>query len=283
MLGLAGKIRGRARTLADGRAFPLSDRLRRAVSPGGGATDRDRLLSRLRTADDGAEYFDMNGTRVYFRPAHAPAGSEAVLSGAVQILKEAYLGDPGFFSGEVKISPGDTVLDLGGNLGTSAMLFSPLAGPKGRVMSFEPIYADLLRRNAAENGCDNVTVVASAVGDRVGEADFAVTEEGIDSRIDPGGTGGLRRAVPLTTIDDWCAREGVGRVDFIKMDIEGAEEPALRGGEATIRRDRPKLSVASYHRDAGFGGDRQHPKLVALLRSWGYELREVGEKHIFGW
>ena len=283
MSGIVGRIKRRARLLTDGRAFPLRQRLRRALAPGGGPTRRDLLMSRLRRADDGAEYFDMNGTRVYFRPTGWPTRDDAVYRGAVQILEEAYLNDPGFFCDRVRICRGDTVFDLGGNLGTSAMLFARLAGPSGRVVSFEPVYHDLLARNARENGLANVAVVPAAVGDRCGEADFAITDEGIDSRIDPGGRGGLRRMVPLVTIDEYCRREGIGRVNFIKMDIEGAEEPALRGAERTIRTCRPRLSLASYHRDAGFGGDPQHPKLVKLLTDWGYEIREVRQSHIFAW
>ena len=240
-------------------------------------------MSRLRRADDGTEYFDMNGTRIYFRPAWCPAADEGACRGALQILEEAYLRDPGFFCPEVAIRPGDVVFDLGGNLGTSALLFAGLAGRRGRVVSFEPAFHELLARNVRENGARNVTVVPAAVGDREGEAEFAITAEGIDSRIDPGGRGGLRRTVPVVTIDGHVRRAGLERVDFIKMDVEGAEEPALRGGERTIREHRPRLSLASYHRDAGFAGEPQHPKLVRLLTAWGYRLREVGRTHIFAW
>lgn len=280
---LASKLRRRKRLLLDGRAFPVWQRLWRACTPGT-VPPHDLLMTRLRRARDGADYFDMNGTRVYFRPStHSVRNEQALYRGALQILREAFVDESSFFCPEVRIRPGDVVLDVGGNLGTSAMLFSRLAGERGRVVSFEPVYVDLLERNVRENGLRNVTVVPLAVGDHCGEVEFAVTDEGIDSRIDPAGRGGLRRTLPLVTIDEYCRREGVDRVDFIKMDIEGAEEAALRGAERTLRTLRPRLSIASYHRDGGFGGDPQHPKLVRLLTDWGYNIREVRQSHIFGW
>lgn len=53
--------------------------------------------------------------------------------------------------------------------------------------------------------------------------------------------------VPLTTIDEIVAELKLPRVDFIKMDIEGAEKPALRGAKNTINRFRPRMSLSSEH------------------------------------
>jgi hypothetical protein len=53
--------------------------------------------------------------------------------------------------------------------------------------------------------------------------------------------------VPLTTIDKLVAELKLDRVDFIKMDIEGAEVEAVRGGRATIARFRPRMALSVYH------------------------------------
>ena len=47
-------------------------------------------------------------------------------------------------------------------------------------------------------------------------------------------------------------RDNIPRIDFIKMGIEGSELSALRGGESTIRRCRPKLAISLYHRSEDF-------------------------------
>jgi hypothetical protein len=54
--------------------------------------------------------------------------------------------------------------------------------------------------------------------------------------------------VPLTTIDKLVSELKLPRVDFIKMDIEGAEVPALSGARDTIARFKPRLAIATEHK-----------------------------------
>ena len=53
--------------------------------------------------------------------------------------------------------------------------------------------------------------------------------------------------IPVTTIDALVAELHLPRVDFIKMDIEGAEPRALKGARKTLKRFRPRLAISSYH------------------------------------
>jgi FkbM family methyltransferase len=55
------------------------------------------------------------------------------------------------------------------------------------------------------------------------------------------------RGVPLTTIDKLVAELKLERVDFIKMDIEGAETRAITGGRETIAKYHPRMSLSAYH------------------------------------
>ena len=69
--------------------------------------------------------------------------------------------------------------------------------------------------------------------------------------------------LPLTTIDKLVSELGLPRVDFIKMDIEGAEVRAVEGARETISRHRPRLSLSVYHQD-------DHPVAVprAVQAAW---------------
>lgn len=269
--------------LADARALSLRERLA-FISPFGRRRRIEEflLLERLRRAPDGHEYFDLGEQRIFFRPDHAVKSDSEMLDGILLILREAYLLPCEFFSPEVRIAPGDTVLDLGGNVGTSALLFSRLTGPEGRVFSFEPVFHGVLRRNLRENGAGNVRVIPLGVSDRAGAVEFAITDRGVDARMaSPTFGGGTRMRIEMVTLDGFVEREGLERVDFVKMDIEGAEELALRGAERTIERFRPRWSIASYHTDPA--GEKQHPKLVRHLAELGYRVREAGKRHIYAW
>ena len=283
MQGSIQQIRSRARFLVNTRrsALGLGERLSYAIPGCGTHSVRDLLLHRLRKAPDGSECFEIDGKKIHFRPDHAITDEDAPLRGAVTILAEAYVSPPDFFHGDVVVRRGDTVLDLGGNIGTSAMFFAELVGPEGRVFTFEPIFHEVLSRNLRENGIHNVEVVPAGVAEEPGEISFAVTDVGIDSRVvGNSGLGAHReRTCTVVSLDSWLAERKLARVDFVKMDIEGAEESAIRGASDMIARFRPKWSIASYHADPA--GEKQHPKLVRLLSSLGCRIHERGAKRIY--
>lgn len=273
---LQAALRDAARTL------PLGDRLR-LLLPESRRPAVDALLhARLRRRDaDGEEYFAVDGRRIYFRPRDFAGDGDELLAGTHLILREAFSRPSEFFQEPVELHEGDVALDLGANIGTSAMLFADRVGSAGSVYSFEPVFPELLRHNVEANDLASVHVVPAAVADAPGELVFDVTDIGIDSRIATTTTKGHLRRVPVTTVDDFVAEAHLDRVDFIKMDIEGAEERALLGAARTLRTHRPKLTIASYHTDPE--GRQQHPRLVSLLRRMGYQVRESGQQHIYAW
>ena len=148
---------------------------------------------------------------------------------------------------EVAARPGDIVIDGGGYWGDTALYFAQLVGPAGRVVSyeFEPSNLQALHYNLSLNPqlAHRIEVVSAALWDRAGE-EVNVHPLGPGTSIRPDG----EARASTDTIDALVARGDVERVDFIKLDIEGAELNALRGAEATLRRFRPRLAVAAYHK-----------------------------------
>lgn len=74
---------------------------------------------------------------------------------------------------------------------------------------------------------------------------------------------------------------GLERVDFIKMDIEGAEVDALLGAEETIKRFKPKLAICTYHRPT----DPIEIRKILLNYNPNYRFKELkrGERVLYAW
>lgn len=203
--------------------------------------------------------------------------------GFSQIIAETFVF-PVLFRGPVQLHPGDVALDVGANIGTTAALMSRIVGPEGKVYAFEPGVTEITRQHVQDNGLTNVEVVPAAVGDTLGEItlNMGMLGLGIDSSIaykkDWHDTG---KVVPLETLDHFAEERGLERIDYIKMDIEGAEEFAIRGATRVIEKFRPKWSISSYHTDSS--NELQHPKLVALLKQAGYKVKEIPYFHIFAY
>ena len=145
---------------------------------------------------------------------------------------------------------GDIAIDGGGCWGDTALYLAHKVGPRGRVHCFEfsPDNLPTLEANLALNPslAERIRIERHALWSKSGEH-LSFNPAGPGTRVGSGGGGGTYQVSTLT-IDDLAAREKLPRVDFIKMDIEGAELDALRGAERTLRTHRPKLAVTLYHR-----------------------------------
>jgi len=151
---------------------------------------------------------------------------------------------------EVSVKPGDVVLDCGANVGVFTR--TALNRGAGLVVAIEPAPAtvECLRRNfQKEIGDGRVIVVPKGVWDHPDVLELAEGGEGNttgDSFV-LGRNQKNKIKLPLTTIDILAAELKLPRVDFVKMDIEGAEKQALRGGTETIRKFHPRMAIASEH------------------------------------
>jgi len=191
------------------------------------------------------------------------------LGAYIQFVLEQYK-----YSGDqtvIQAEPGNYVIDAGACWGDTALYFAHLAGKDGRVYSFEfiPSNLQILRKNLGLNPglSERVHVVERAVW---GESDLRLyyRDRGPGSNVSFDQNGGSDGSVTTLTIDDLVVNNGLPQVDFIKMDIEGAELQALRGAARTLKQFRPKLAVCLYHRLSDFV---DIPEYVASL-DLGYRL-----------
>jgi FkbM family methyltransferase len=151
-----------------------------------------------------------------------------------------------------KVEPTDIVIDAGACWGETTLHFAHDAGPLGMVVAceFTPSNLAVFRLNIDLNPHlkDRIYLVEAPIWRTSGQM-LRYVDWGPGSRVTDDDKKYASHAglAETTTIDDTVARFEIIRVNFIKMDIEGAEMEALRGGEATIRKHRPKLAISLYH------------------------------------
>jgi FkbM family methyltransferase len=135
------------------------------------------------------------------------------------------------------VRPGQSVADVGANIGYSGLLFAQAVGPSGRVTCIEPEPDNVaeLRRNVEGNRLANVEVVPAAVGASSGTVSLRA---GINGTVVDDGLGEVQ--VPLRTLDELLADRPV---DFVKIDVEGYEGHVLDGAARLLEERRPGLFV----------------------------------------
>jgi FkbM family methyltransferase len=148
------------------------------------------------------------------------------------------------------VRPGDIVLDCGAHIGT----FTNKALERGaaKVVGFEPdpVNAEAFRRNFKKEIAEGrVILIEQGVWDSKGEMTLTIgtTNSGTNSMVLNLPSHSTIQ-VGVDTIDAFVNRLNLPRVDFIKMDIEGAERQALKGASGILSKYHPRLMIDSYHR-----------------------------------
>jgi len=156
------------------------------------------------------------------------------------------------FSRNIILSPGDTFIDAGANTG---MWTIQASRHYRRVIAIEPTRSTLkiLRKNLRINHIRNVTVIPKALSDRVGVTRFY--------RWPGGHMGNTLLKTPVNYSDDYGEAVETGSIetvsidslgampDVIKLDVEGAETEAIRGGMQTISKFHPTLVIEIHRKE----------------------------------
>ena len=149
------------------------------------------------------------------------------------------------------LRPGMVFVDVGANDGYYTLFAARRVGPSGRVVAAEPSSRERahLQRNLGRNGLDNVSVVPAAIGAAAGLADLHLAH-GVHAGHNTLGSfahddvvrASLER-VPIEPLDAVIARLGLARVDFVKIDVEGAEASVIAGAATVLSSMRPLMLI----------------------------------------
>ena len=167
-------------------------------------------------------------------------------------------------SGDSGVQPGDVVLDCGAHVGTFTRAALDAGAKLVVAIDPSPPVLKALKRNVAEGVAEGrVVIVEKGVWNREDVLPFIMTQDNhgthhlsLGAPEEPSVV-----SVPLTTIDNLVAELNLGRVDFIKMDIEGSEQKALMGAQNTLAKYKPRLAIAAYH------SQDDQTRIPAIVRS----------------
>lgn len=173
--------------------------------------------------------------------------------------------------------PGMTFLDIGANEGLYTVFAASKVGKGGAVHAFEPSERERhkLKSNVALNKLENVTIHDCALSDRVESMVLNVAEDrhaGINSlgSIPQGVRTKEQLQVYSNTLDNIATTIALQNIDFIKVDIEGAETSFLRGGEHTISTFKPGF-IIELNNEALSSQGTSVAELFSLLKKHGYQ------------
>jgi FkbM family methyltransferase len=174
--------------------------------------------------------------------------------------------------------PGGVILDLGAHLGTFA-LAAAASGRHVIAVEASPRNVELLHRSARANRLDDaITIVPVAVSDRAGTARFQ--QEGAWGQITDSVWASNVVEVPVRTVPEILADLDVGRVDVVKMDVEGSEIAALQGMSRLL--SAPDAPAVVYESNAHTLRmfDATPGQLIGVLAGFGYDNYLVSEHEL---
>jgi FkbM family methyltransferase len=199
------------------------------------------------------------------------------------------VGETAFCLG--RLQPGMIAFDVGANIGLYTLLFAKCLGPAGQVHAFEPEPRNFrrLQVNLAINGHENVTANQVAVYSRSGPATLNVFPGSVHALHS------LKRAtapdparpqatleperqltIAAVSLDDYCAEHDVEHIDYLKIDVEGAELEVLQGAGGLLSRRAIGLIQFEALPLTNGPADGASGSVFRLLRDCGFECHPIG-------
>ncbi len=180
------------------------------------------------------------------------------------------------------LKPGMTFVDIGANFGYFSIRAAHQVGPSGHVYAFEPEPRnfDLLCRNISGNHFEEiVTPVQQAVSEKAGSLEFFLSKFNYgahsiaQSNIRQGIAGSLK--VPCISLDGFFKEFPDKRIDFIKIDTQGAEAGILYGAETTIKKNKQLTILMEFWPLAIQNCGESPMVLLSRLKEWGFRFTMI--------
>ena len=179
------------------------------------------------------------------------------------------------------LKPGMAFVDVGANIGYFSLLAAKLVGPAGRVYAFEPDEENfsLLQQNIELNNLHNIVAVKKGISDKIGQTIlYRDLENPCRHSLAPK-PNGETVMIETTTLDNFFA--DLGQIDFIKVDVEGAEPAVLQGMKKLVQINPRLILLTEFYPQAinKFGSSPE--KYLNDLKKLDFSLFGISEDRNF--
>lgn len=169
------------------------------------------------------------------------------------------------------VKPDYTFFDVGSNIGFYALTFAKILS-EGKVHCFEPNHVSFerLKHNMKINRLENVILNNVGLSDKEVdlESSYNLLNTGTASVYKKESASQLKEIIHLMRLDEYCNRNNIDKIDFIKVDIEGGEYGFLKGAEPIIKNSRKLILVVEMmeenFRDAGYTSKQIFDYIIGL-------------------
>jgi FkbM family methyltransferase len=140
---------------------------------------------------------------------------------------------------KTRLCCGSTFVDIGANVGLYSVEASSIIGPDGRILALEahPYTYKFLEENVKRHCGNRVTALNVAVGEIDGQARFTYETRNPGSSHIATECDSTSISVPMQRLDNIVEEQGIERVHYLKLDVEGFEPSVLRGATRTLERN----------------------------------------------
>lgn len=174
----------------------------------------------------------------------------------------------------------DTVLDIGANIGYFTLLFARLVGEHGKVFAFEPhpVNFGLLKKNICINNYSNVILNQKAATNKTGVVELFLHRKSHGGHsLYKGRYTNTSTKVEAIRLDDYFKNYD-GKIDFIKMDIEGSEGEAFLGMLSLLKKNDHIKIVTEFAPFMLRASSVQPEEYLRLLVEQGFKLFAINEQ-----
>ena len=175
------------------------------------------------------------------------------------------------------VKEGDIVIDVGAHIGYYTLIFAKIVGTKGKVFAFEANKKnfDILEKNVLKNNFKNVICENMIISDKIGKVQMYSLDSSTANRLfDEGGNDKIE--VDSITLDEYFKQQSK-KINFIKLDIQGAEPLAIKGMNQIMENNSEIKIIQEWWPDGIKKFDIEPTEHIINLEKKGYDIIEIDD------